>query len=336
MLRRVAKRLSGLLALTLVVAGCVVTSSIPTERQYVLAQRVDGRLAALASDDPLYDRFDDQVLSDAALRRLLMLFEHTTESFLATNGAIPAPRTVANHLVIVLDGETIGLQRDVRLATPGGQARVELALSLGQSGGIDLVVARHHMAAAMGPLLLELVGRRAPDGLSMATIATPEASVSPDVALWAGYALALEADYARPFLGDGPLDDPQHVLYPPPQDLLTRQRAIVARAEDGAPPVGEGASRQEAIGAPSAVAAFLVALQRQAGSYYPQEHMLWMVSYEPEEVPYGKVLLAMMRMRPGAASVEDLIASYADTYPAEREAVHELADVILGPAGGGD
>ncbi len=336
MSRRLARLVLGLLAMALAVTGCVLTSSVPTERQYALAQRADASLAVLAADDPLYDRFDQQVLSDPALQRLLMVFEHTTESFLATNGTIPAPRTVANHLVTVLDSKAAGVLRDVRLATPGGQAQVELALGLGLDGRIDLEGARHRMAAAMGPLLLELVGRRAPAGFSMAALAAPDEPISPEEALWAGYALALEADYARPFLGRAPLDEALYVLNPPPDELLARQGAIVARAEADALPVGEGASRADAIRTPSEVAAFLVALHRQAGSYYPQHHMLWMVSYEPEEVPYGKVLLAMMRMPSGAASVEDLIATYADTYPAERQAVNDLADAILGPADSGD
>jgi hypothetical protein len=329
-----------LLAVALVGTGCVLTSSVPTERQYALAQRIDGTLAVLATADPLYDRFDQQVLSDPTLQRLLMLFEHTTESFLATNGTIPAPQTVANRLVIVLDSDTTGVLRDVRLATPGGQARMELALGLGQDGRIDLEGARHRMAAAMGPLLLELGGRQSPDGFSMAALASPDEPVSPEEALWAGYALALEADYARPFLGMESLEEALLGQRPPPTDALARQRAIVARAEAAEPLVGEGSARSEAGRTPSMVAAFLVALHQRAGHYYPQRHMLWMVSYEPDEIPYGKVLLTMMRclqrcMPPQGASVEDLIATYADTYPAERRAINDLADAMLGPTDGG-
>lgn len=327
MVRRSTRRLLGLLAIALVVTGCVLTSSVPTERQYALAQRVDGTLTALATDDPLYDRFDRQVLSEPTLQLLHAVFEHTTESFLATNGMIPAPRTVANYLVIVVDSEATGVLRDVRLATPGGQARLELALGLGQAGAVDLPGARHRMAAAMGPLLLELVGRRPPDGFSLAALASPEQPTPPEEALWAGYALAMEAVYARPYLGAAPLDESLYALNPPPDELLARQRAIAAWAEGGA------ASRSEAIRTPAAVAALIDALHRQAGNYYPQQHMLWMVAYEPEEVPYAKVLLAMMRMPPRtSASVEDLVAAYAETYPAERQAVHALADAILGPA----
>jgi len=323
-----------LLTVALVGTGCVLTSSVPTERQYALAQHVDGTLAVLATDDPLYDRFDQQVLSDLTLQRLLMLFEHTTESFLATNGTIPAPHTVANHLVVVLDSDAPGVLRDVRLAIPGGEAHVELALGLGQDGRIDLDAARHRMAAAMGPLLLELGGGRPPDGFSMAALASPDEPVSPDVALWAGYALALEADYARPFLGMGSPAEPILAQPPPPVDVLARQRAIAARAESGGPLADEARDRSAAARTPSAIAAFLVALHQRAGHYYPQRHMLWMVSYEPDEVPYGKVLLAM---RPQGASVEDLIATYADTYPAERQAVNDLANAMLGPTddGGG-
>lgn len=334
MSRRLAGLLLGLLTVALVATGCVITTSVPTARQYALAQRADASPAVLPTDAPLYDRFDRQVLLDATLQRLLALFEHTTESFLATNGTIPAPRTVANHLVIVLDSEVPGVLRDVGLATPGGRASVELALGLGQGGRVDLEGARHRMASAMGPLLLELVGRRPPPGFSMAMAAAPAEPVSPEDALWAGYALALEADYARPFLDGAPLDEAVYALNHPPGDLLARQRAVVALAEGGAGVPRAAAHRAEAIRTPSAVAAVLVALHRQAGNYYPQQHMLWMVSYEPEEVPYGKVLLAMMRMPRQGASVEDLITTYADTFPAERASVHALADTILGPAGG--
>lgn len=348
MARPLARLVFVLLLVAPVVTGCIVVSSVPTGRRYALAQRTDGRLTVLATDDPLYDRFDQQVLSDPILQRLLMVFEHTTQSFLATNDIIPAPHTVANPLVIVLDSDATGVLRDVRLATPDGQARVELALGLGQDGRIDLEGARHRMAAALGPLLLELVGRRPPEGFSMTALAAPDEPVSPEEALWAGYALALEADYARPFLGRAPLDELPYALNPPPEGLLTRQSAIAARAEAAARLAEAGASRPEAghtrsfsaralsarvlsARTPSAVAAFLMALHQQAGNYYPQHHLLWMVSYAPEEVPYGKVLLAMMRMPPRGASVEELIASYAETYPAERQAVYALADAILGP-----
>jgi len=334
MSRRLARLLLGLLAVALAATGCVITTSVPTERQYALAQRADAALAVLAVDDPLYDRFDRQVLVDPALQRLLALFEHTTESFLATNGAIPAPRTVANHLVIVLDSEATGVLRDVRLATPGGRARVELALGLGEGGRVDLEGARHRMASAMGPLLLELVGRRPPAGFSLAMAAAPDEPVSPEDALWAGYALALEAEYARLFLGGAPLDEAFYALNPPPDDLLARQRAVAALVEPGMGTPRAAAHRAEAVRTPSAVAAFLVALHRQADNYYPQHHMLWMVSYEPGEVPYGKVLLALMRMPRQRASVEDLVAAYADTFPAERASVYALADDILGPANG--
>jgi len=331
--RRSAARVLALLTVATVVTGCVLASTIPTERQYALARHVNTHLAILAADDPLYERFDAQVLADPTLQRLLMVFEHTTESFLATNATIPAPQTVANHLVVVLDSDTSGVLHDVRLTTPDGEARVELALGLGQGGEIDLQGARQRMAAAMGPLLLELVGRRAPAGFTMATVVAPDQPVSPDEALWAGYALALEADYARPFLGETPLDEAIEALNPLPDDLLARQRMILAWTEGEAPPFGRRLTRYEAVRTPSAVAAFLAALHRQAGYYYPQQYMLWMVSYEPDEVPYAKVLLAMMRMPPRQASVEDLVTSYADTYPAERASVRALADAVLGPAG---
>lgn len=332
MWRRLTRLVFGLLIVALMATGCVISTSVPTERQYALAQHADGSLAVLPTDDPLYDRFDRQVLSDPTLQSLLALFEHTTESFLATNGTIPAPRTVANHLVIVLDSEAAGVLRDVRLVTPGGRARVEIALGLGQAGEVDLEGARHRMAAAMGPLLLELVGRRPPAGFTLAT--APDLPTSPEEALWAGYALALEADYARPFLGRAPLDEALQALNPPPEALLERQRAIAALAEEGTQADGQVPSRAEAARSPAAVAALIDALHRRAGAYYPQHHMLWMVSYEPEEVPYGKVLLAMMRMPPRGATVEDLIATYAETYPAESEAVRALAEAILGPTDG--
>ena len=81
------------MAVALVLTGCVLRASIPTQRPYALARRVEGSLAVLATDDPLYEAFDEQVLSDATLQCLLGLFEHTTESFLATNGS-PGPQTV--------------------------------------------------------------------------------------------------------------------------------------------------------------------------------------------------------------------------------------------------
>jgi hypothetical protein len=323
MSQRLVRLGCSVLAVALVLTGCVLRASIPTQRPYALARRVEGSLAVLATDDPLYEAFDEQVLSDATLQCLLGLFEHTTESFLATNGVIPAPQTVANYLLIVADSEIPGVLHDTRVAVPGGQARVELALGLGQEGRVDLTGARHRMAAAMGPLLLELVGRRPPEGFTLGALTSPDTPVSSQEALWAGYALALEADYARPYLDRDPHDVPLAALPLPPEDLLARQSALCAGEATG--------PREEAVRTPSRVAALLIALHRQAGHYYPQQYMLWMVSYEPEEVPYAKVLLAMLRMPPGDATVEDLIATYAHTYPAERHSVHALADAILGP-----
>jgi len=324
------------LAIAVVITGCIIPTFVPTEHEYALARHIDGRLTALPTDDPLYERFAADVLSDPTLQRLLMLFEHTTESFLATNRAMPAPRTVANRLVIVLDSDEPGVLHDVRLVTPNGQARIELALGLGERGQVDLAGARHRMAAALAPLLLELVGVTPPDGptVGIADLATEPAT--PEEALWRGYALALEAEYARPALGQAPADEVAMSLNPPPASLVERQAAIAARAAyslgGGVADSPSAWARDASAASPMAVAAFLVALQRGAGHYYPQQHMLWMVSYEPEEVPFGKVLLAFMRLPRGApATVEALIATYGETYPAERAMVRDLADAILGP-----
>ena len=59
--------------------------------------------------------------------------------------------------------------------------------------------------------------------------------------------------------------------------------------------------------------------------------MLWFASFEPEEIPYGKFLLAVNQMpRHRGVSVQVFIATYTETFPAERASVESLAEEVFG------
>ena len=74
-----------------------------------------------------------------------------------------------------------------------------------------------------------------------------------------------------------------------------------------------------------------VRLLGHAGNYYPQRHLLWFFGYSPDQVPYAKVILAL-----GAVSTEQVLSvpgfieAYAETFPAEREMILDLADEVFG------
>lgn len=83
---------------------------------------------------------------------------------------------------------------------------------------------------------------------------------------------------------------------------------------------------------PGVVATFFYRLLQMTGDFYRQRDMLWFVNYEPEDTPYAKFLLAVYRMpHRQQTSVEDFIQTYIESFPAEREAVMELAAQVFGP-----
>jgi hypothetical protein len=82
---------------------------------------------------------------------------------------------------------------------------------------------------------------------------------------------------------------------------------------------------------PGVAGTFFYRLLKTTGDFYPQRHMLWMTNFEDEVTPYAKVLLAMNRMpHKRAVSLQAFIASYIETFPAEREMILALASEVFG------
>lgn len=281
-------------------SGCM-PSVIGTDHEYVLVRTEGTELVVVQDDDPLYEQFDDQVFDDAHLRRLLMVFEHTTESFLATNTPSPLTQTIANRLIIVVDSQERALLHDITVHHDSARVPIELAIGVGHDGRVDLALARKNLPRAMAPLLLELVGLKQD---RTHTSPSPDARevASGSEAFWLGFEAALESACAERLAEDLPAGE-----------LPSSPRPVF-----GGP-------------TPEVVATLICRLLQQAGSFYPQRHMLWFASFEPDEIPYAKFLLAVSRMpRHRDVSIQTFVESYAETFPAERASVFFLAEEVLG------
>jgi len=284
-------------------------------------------------DDPLYQRFDEEVLCDAYVRRLLTLYEHTTEALIATDSPTGFPQTVANLPVIVVDSAEARALHDIAMVAGVTEVPVELALGLGCAGEVDLAAARRNFARVVAPLLLELAGLRSElDGPS------PRPRIhqitTPSLAFWLGFEAALESAHAqaRPeLLAEAHSQDPDD---PRVRERLYRYELVPRnglryRFRDEVPTL-ELRSYQEAACTPGVVATFLYRLLERTGSYYPQRHLLWFASYEEKEIAYGKLLLAVHRMPARDISLEAFVNAFAETFPSERDPILALAEEVLG------
>lgn len=326
------------LCIALVLAGCL-PSVIHTEHEVILARMQDGVPVWLPDGDPLYARFQEQVLDNPHLGDLQRIFENTTEAFLATNTSYDTPQTVSNHLVVVLDSEQVGVLHDITLQMTQTKVPIELALGLGPEATSDWEVARQQFGSGLSRLLLELVGWDASvtAGATDDPLYTPiYEPTTPSEALTVGFEAALQALYAQRNPNVLAALASQESPTPQEQDLLLRYEAVprnglLVRFHAGAP-TDELRSPEEARCTPGVVAAFFYQLLQTTNDYYQQRNMLWFVNYEPELVPYAKILLAVSRMsHHRQASVETFIQSYGETFPAEKQAVAELAAQVFGP-----
>jgi hypothetical protein len=324
------------LCLAVLAAGCS-SSGIQTTHGYVLVRTQDAALVPVPDDDPLYTVFDTQVLQDAYLRNLLDLFEHTTDAFVATNTASPLRQTVHNYPILVLDSAGPGVLRDIVLQSSGGKVPVERALGLGDDGAMDLYRAREAFASASTLWVLELVGVSTTGAGSEIALDQP---ADAQVALCAGLAAAVDALHAlaaspgpaASYAGVGAAAAP----------LQARRQAIVDNAYAYRWAHGHATAqrlpRAEAVRTPGATGTFFCRLLQQTGVYTRQRDMLWFVNYTGPEMPLAKTLRVCRRLAGARAlDMESFVAVYAETYPAERDAVLALADEVYGPqeVGGG-
>ena len=321
------------LCLLLASCGSILPSVVSTDHEYVLVRAQGDGLIVVEDDDPLYARFDAEVLGDPYLARLHSVFENTTESFLATYMPTSVPQTISNHMIIVVDSTSAGVLHDIKVKAGNEQVSIELALGLGRGGSIDLAFACQSMPNAMGQMLLELAGLK-PDRKGPPQVPALYEVTTPAAAFRIGFSAALDATYGQQhaeLLRQLHQENPSAEA----QERLLRYEAIPHNGLrfrfEGSRPTAELRSREEAARTPGVVAAFIYRLIEQADSFYPQRYLLWFNSYGPDELAYGKVLLAVNRLpRHRAVSVDAFIDSYTEVFTSEKDVVLELAKRILG------
>jgi hypothetical protein len=320
-------------AMSICLSGCVPTI-VSTKHEYVLVLSEGDAFLVLMDDDPLYVRFESEVLSDRYLYLLLMTYEHATESFLATNSLSSLSQTVANKPVIVLNSSAPTVLRDIELEYGQVRVPVELAMGLGDGGDVDLGSARGSFARVMAPLLLELMGLGPGQG-GQADHTTLYETITPSAAFRAGFQAAIEARHAQedPELIRGLREEePQS---PELRDRLYRYELVPSngfrfRFDDDAP-TSEALPYEERLRRPGVIATFFYRLLRETESFYPQRYMLWFVNFEPEETNYAKVLLAVNRMaQDDGGSVEAFLRSYIETFPVEKGFLLRVAGEVFG------
>lgn len=293
------------------ITGCGGT--LPSSRGYVLARPGDKGLVALASDDPTYDTFDSEVMTDPLIAHLMSLFDGISGAYAATSLSSDAPQTLRNYPIIVVSHGQPGLLRSAQVRGSGRHARVEYAIALGVGEGADLGrQAREALPGLLTQLLLAAAGHQPPDGLLEA--ASDCACVDGDVALWQGYMTLQEARHANgawaldaELSGQGPLAEKGAGYWAccPAQGHLSGEDACLC---------GRG------------MAGFLAELLDEMPAAYPQRYMLWFANYESAEAREAKLLLALARMAGNEGdALERFVGSYADTFPAEADHVRDSA-----------
>lgn len=262
--------------------GCVPRTAY-SGRQYVLAQRQGESYRVVPEEDPLYAQFDELILSDAHIQQLLAAYEHTTLSYIAANLPAPRPQMVANHLVILVDSQEMGVLSDVSLQTPSRRVPMERALGIGRQGVIDLAWAKPHLPRLLALMLLELVGVDT-------SLAEPLAlgwdcqRTKPHTAFVGGFQTAIEA------WGGAPVVPALKIASAPVEDQTGEKPALAA--------------------------AVLHRLLREDDGFYPQRYLLWFTSYEPQELALGKLLLVIQQMPGRNLSLRQFVSVYAETFPA--------------------
>ena len=321
----------GVFALALV--SCLPTV-LSTEQTYLLA-RSDGALwRVLPDDDETYATFSTEVLGDPYLSQLLGVYDGATKALLAERLADRLPQTASNMPVILLDSAWSGAVRDVRLGRSGEHVNIELALGLGNDGREDQSWAKQRLAWVIGMGLYELMGQ-APASVG-GSWASPYEATTPARALQEGLALALDAAHARanPTLIDG-------IAFRSDLSIALRDRLDLGGLVEGnrfrfefsrREPTSVLRTYTRALSTSGVCATFFHRLLRETGSGYPQRLMLWFANFQPADVPYAKALVALAHMPPNRASLEAFVASYGESFPAEKEWVSDLfRQVVVDP-----
>ncbi|MEA3408237.1 MAG: hypothetical protein U9R48_09195, partial [Chloroflexota bacterium] len=237
----------------------------------------------IEDEDALYQRFDEEVLSDPYLHQLLTLFDDTTEAFWASNTLTSFPQTVVNKLVIVVNSSQAEVLHDVVIEDAGREVALELALGLGHEGRTDLAHAHQRFASTMARLLWELVGLPPSDVRPVALYEVTD----PPVALDVGFQAAIETlhwERCGKEVAEAHAERCAQVT----------RNAFRRQFIDGAPST-TSRPREEAMETPGVVATFFYRLLQRANAAYPQRYMLWFTNYEDANIAHAKVLYALGR-----------------------------------------
>lgn len=323
-------RALGVALIACLLVGCLPTA-IKTSHPYILVRQEGSLWRALADEDPAYEAFSGDILADPYLERVRGLFDGATKALIASDISTGRPQTAANVMIILLNSQETGLQRHIAISKGSARVRVELALALGREGREDAFWVRHHFAWAVGLLLYELMGQ---EPAAMWPPARPYEVTSPARALeegWAGALDLLHAEAAPEAMValQGQADLPPTLQDRVLRDHWARENGFLMRFQNGQL-TAEARTPQEAVATSGVVTTFFYRLLKGTNSFYPQQYMLWFANIEPEDVPYGKVLLAFCRMPKRDPSLEAFVKTYGETFPAERAWVEGIYREVIG------
>ncbi len=333
MRRKLLTLIGTYVALALVLSGCAA-SAVRLERKIVLLRAEDGRRVIVDSQDALYDTLENVFLADPTFARWLTLYDQTADAFLSTNLPNSMSGALRSKPIMVVDSPRIGVLRNVEIQHEGETLRIELALGIGQDGQLDLPLLRQRFPSLMASWLLALMELDTFQG-DPATLPRVYEPTTPSLAFELGFGVALDAVYAQEWPQVvGELYE-KETLTDEELDLLYRYVWVPANGLryrfEGNRPTATLRPRDEAARTPGVVGAFLYQLLRRTGSFYPQRYIIWMVSYDDQTKPYGKLLLALARMpRREGMSIRSFIEAYVDTFPAEEAQIRALADEVFG------
>ncbi len=272
---------------------------------YVLARYEADVLAALPSDDPLYEAFDRDIMADPVIAHLLSLFDGTSGGFAATNLISPSPQTLSNHLVVVVGAHRNRLLTDINVQSGGRTVEIEHAVAVAIEGDANLAAVRGDFRELLALFLLAVTGHDPPAGLDDAS--SNCTCVTEQQAFWNGYAL-FQRDRDALGIETGPVS----VLDANEWDCCQTWSRFRGSSDDCFCAQG--------------VAGFLAELTVTTPTSYPQRYMLWFANYEPGETRDAKLLLASARMsRDDDAGLASFVTSYADTFPGEADLVRDIA-----------
>jgi hypothetical protein len=296
-----------LCSLTLIALSGCSSETLPSSQGYILAQYGTDGLSALPSDDPLYQAFDRDVMSDPVIARLLSLFDGTCGGFAATNLVSPNTQTLGNYLVVVIGARRDCLLKDVQVHNDRQMVQTEHAVALAVESDTDLSEVRDRLRELLAQFLLVVTGQDPPE--TLADLPGDCTCVAEEQAFWHGYAI-LQRDRPPSGIEDGVrsvLDTHDSCCCPlPPAAANASEDCVCARG----------------------IAGLLAELSSTMPLSYPQRYMLWFANYEPGETRDAKLLLAFARIpRNDGATLDAFVRSYADTFPSEADLVRDLAQV---------